>query len=502
MKKLPTKPLLRLLWLAGLAGTLTGTAAPAAPATAAAPARRNVLFIVADDLNTDLGCYGAPGLQTPNIDRLAARGVRFDRVYCQYALCSPSRTSFLTGRRPNATGVVTNPGFQNPFAAHFRSHIPDTVTLPQLFKKNGWFSVRVGKMYHYGVPNDIGTGGLDDYFSWDLAINPRGRDREEQDRIHTLKPGQYGAALSWLADDEGEDKDHTDGIGATEAIQLLERFQREKKPFFLAVGFFRPHTPFVAPKKYFDSYPPDAIALPALSADDQARQPAAAYKSARPEQDTATDEQRRLAIQGYHAATSFMDAQLGRVVDALDRLGLADNTVIVFLSDHGYHLGDHGLWQKRSLFERTNRVPLIIVAPGARGNGRVAHGFAELLDLYPTLAELAGLPAPGYLDGLSLVPVLTDPAHAVRTYALSQLRVGGADAYAVRTDRWRYIEWGGNAGRQLFDEINDPGETQNLADRPELAAVLTELSGYIAQEKARPLPAPPAKPAPGSTDAS
>ncbi len=468
-----------LLFLVGLAGASLG-AAPTAP-------KLNVLFLVADDLNCDLGCYGVPEMKTPNIDRLAARGVRFDHAYCQYPLCSPSRTSFLTGRRPNATGIYTNPGQQNPFAFHFRANLPDTVTLPQLFKNNGWMAVRVGKLYHFGVPNDIGTSSLDDYFSWDFVVNPRGRDREEHDRINSLNPANLGATLSWLADEEGEDADHTDGIGATEAVKLLERFKRESRPFFLAVGFYRPHTPYVAPKKYFDLYPRDQIKIPALSAEDRARQPAPAYVLARPEEDAATDEQRRSAIQGYHAATSFMDAQLGRVVDALDRLGLADNTVIVFLSDHGYHLGDHGLWHKRTLFERGTRVPLIIAVPGTAAKGRVAPGLAELLDLYPTLAALCGLKAPDYLDGKNLSPVLQDPTVTVRDATLMQVRrVGNLDGYAVRSGRWRYIEWdGGKAGRQLFDEETDPAEATNLVDVPKMAPLIAEWHALIDHERGR-----------------
>src|SRR5919106_4966989 len=330
------------------------------------PPRLNVLFLIADDLNNELGAYGST-VRSPNIDKLAARGVRFDRAYTQYPLCSPSRSSLLTGRRPNATGVLTNPG-KNPMSPHFREKLPDAVTLPQLFKTNGWLAARVGKLYHYGVPLHIGTASLDDYLSWDLTINPRGRDREIHDRIFSLRPGQFGGTLSWLAD-SGADAEHTDGIGAAEAVKLLERFKRNNESFFLAVGFYRPHTPYVAPKRYFDMYPVDRIQLPKLSDDDRTRTPAAAYRSALKEQDSMTDEQRREAIQAYWASTTFMDAQVGVVLDALDRLGLADSTIVVFTSDHGYHLSDHGLWQKMSLFERSARVPLIVAAASAKARG-------------------------------------------------------------------------------------------------------------------------------------
>ena len=452
---------------------------------AASPPKLNVLFIIADDLNCDLGCYGAPGLQTPNIDRLAARGVRFDHAYCQFPLCSPSRSSFLTGRRPNVTGVLANPRAKSPMSPNLREKIPDTITLPQAFKRSGWYAARVGKLYHYGVPSDIGTSSLDDYPSWDLVVNPRGRDREEQSKIFSLRPGEFGATLSWLADDEGEDTDHTDGIGATEAIRLLERFKREARPYFLAVGFYRPHTPYVAPKKYFDLYPTDKIVLPALSADDSSRSPAPAYASSLPEQDAATDAQRREAIQAYHATTSFMDAQVGRVVGALDQLGLAQNTVIVFTSDHGYHLGDHGLWQKRSFFERGTRVPLIIAVPGAKTGGQVARNVVEMVDLYPTLAGLCGVTAPDYLDGVSLQPMLDDPGKAVKTAAISQTRFGNnGDGYAVRSGRWRYIEWSDGA-RQLYDEEDDPAETTNLVADPVHAPAIAEFHGLILRDRGR-----------------
>src|SRR5262249_13373709 len=214
----------------------------------------NVLFLIADDLNCDLHCYGHPHVESPNIDRLAARGVRFERSYCQFPLCSPSRSSFLTGRRPNETKVLQNPAgarFASDYrpSSHFRETLPDTVTLPQLFRKQGYFVGRVGKLYHYGVPGQIGTDGLDDKASWEYVVNPAGRDKAEENRIFTLIPGSYGGTLSWWATD-GVDAEHTDGLSATAAVSLLE--QNRDKPFFLAVGFYRPHTPYVAPRKYFD----------------------------------------------------------------------------------------------------------------------------------------------------------------------------------------------------------------------------------------------------------
>lgn len=438
-----------------------------------APAK-NVLFIIADDLNCDLGCYGGPAL-TPNIDRLAARGTRFERAYCQVPWCSPSRSSFLTGRKPDVTGVKELPNALHPVSPHFREFIPKTVTLPELFKKHGAFAARVGKLYHYGVPEEIGTGGLDDPQSWSMAINPRGLDREIHEQIFSLDPGRFGGTLSWLAA-PGLDEEHTDGMVASESIQLLERFAKSGQRFFLAAGFYRPHTPFVAPKKWFDLYPLEKISLAVLSEEDRSREPRAAYQAAQKVQDTMSDEQRRKAIQAYLAATSFMDAQVGRIVQALNRLGMAENTVIVFTSDHGYHLGDHGLWQKRSLFERSARVPLIVCAPGLPA-GQTAGAPAGMIDIYPTLSGLAGLPAPEYLDGKDLTPALKDGKAAVNGAVFSQVY----DGYSVRTERWRYTEWSeGEKGAVLHDMIADPGETKNLVKVPEQAGTIAELRQLLA----------------------
>ena len=452
------------------------------PVSADEPNQLNVLFLIADDLNCDLHCYGHPQVKTPHIDRLAQRGVVFERAYCQFPLCSPSRSSILTGRRPNTTKVHRNPGGamaarrarQTP---HFRDAIPDTVTLPQLFRNNGYFSARVGKLYHYGVPAQIGTDGFDDPPSWEKVVNPSGRDKREEDQIFTLVPKNFGGVLSWLAAD-GTDAEQTDGLIAAEAIKLLE--EKRDQPFFLGVGFFRPHTPYVAPKKYFELYPTDRITLPQHSPDDQTRTPGPAYASAKPEQDQLTDDQRRQANQAYWGSISFMDAQVGHVLEALDRLKLTDKTIIVFTSDHGYHLHDHGLWQKMSLFERSTHVPLIIAAPNVKINVPRVTALAELVDIYPTLAHLTGLTAPAYLEGQNLAPLMTSPAANAKTEAYTQVRRGEFDGYAVRTDRFRYILWeGGRRGEQLYDLRADPQETKNLANDPAHAETVAALKQAI-----------------------
>ena len=456
------------------------------PAFARAPSGKNVLLITADDLNTRLGCYGDVAVRSPNIDELALEGVRFDRAYCQYPLCNPSRASFLTGLRPDTIKVYEN-------ATHFRKNVPDVVTLPQAFRNAGYAVARVGKLYHYGVPGQIGTSGLDDEPSWDRVVNPRGRDKADEAKVFSLKPGQYGGTLSWLSAD-GEDAEQTDGIAAAEAVKFLE--DNKGRPFFLAVGFYRPHTPYVAPKKYFDLYPVDEIALP--PPDGRTSAPRPAYGSAHPEQDAMSDAQRREAIQAYFASVTFMDAQVGRVLEALDRLGLRDSTVVVFLSDHGYHLGEHGLWQKMSLFEESARVPLVIRAPGAKGNGKASPRTVELVDLYPTVLEACGLSPTGSprTDGTSLRPLLDDPAAPWDEPAYTQVRRGNPNARprqqgqqpnppfmgrSVRTGAWRYTEWGdgGARGRELYDHKADAGEAKNLADDPAHAAVAARMRGLL-----------------------
>ncbi len=453
------------------------------PAIAREEQKLNVLFLMADDLNNDLGCYGHPLVKSPNIDKLAARGVRFDRAYCQYPLCSPSRTSLLTGRRPNETRILSNAGPNKDgtykTSPHFREFIPDTVTLPQLFRQNGYDVTRVGKMYHYHVPGQIGTDGLDDKPSWDQVFNPRGRDKDDESKINSLNPTakedvRFGSTVSWLSMDS-RDEEQTDGMSATQAIKLLE--EKKGKPFFLAVGFFRPHTPYVAPKKYFDLYPIDKIPIAATNWPETV--PPAAFLSSKPEQKTMTDQQRKEARQAYFASISFMDAQLGRVVDALDRLGLANNTVIVFGSDHGYHTGEHGLWQKKSLFEICARVPLIIVPPKGKGKG-VAPRPVELVDIYPTLADLCTLKAPDYLDGTSLRPLLEKPTAQWNRPAYTQVMRDTFHGYSVRTQKWRYTEWdNGKEGAELYDQSNDPDETKNLVKEAKHAELIREMKGLL-----------------------
>ena len=430
----------------------------------------NVLFIVSDDLNTDLGLYGHPLVKSPNLDRLAARGVAFERAYCQAPVCNPSRASFMTGLYPDQNGVLTNSG-------DFRKTAAGVVTLPQMFREAGYYTARVGKIYHYGVPPQIGTDGEDHPASWVEVRNPIGRDKSDEYLITTLSPPprrEFGGTLSWLAAD-GRDDEQTDAIGAQACIDLLERHKDE--PFFIAMGFYRPHTPYVAPRKYFEMYPPSLVRLPNEPADDLLDIPAAAWVQ-RTYQELMDEMTQRRVLQAYYASISYLDAQVGRVLDAVDRLGLADNTIIVFTSDHGYHMGEHKLWQKTTLFENSARVPLIVAAPGYDSTrGRPSGAVAELVDLYPTLAELTGLEAPAHVRGASLRPQLEDVSSPGKSAALTTFittdrqHVGGPrhrpneKSYSIRTQRWRYTEWGRNGwqGLELYDHDNDPKEFTNLA---------------------------------------
>jgi iduronate 2-sulfatase len=477
----------RHLLVAAVLAALT-TTAPAADA----PRPQNVLFIVADDLNTMLGCYGDTLAKTPHLDRLAARGVRFDRAYCTFPLCGPSRNSFLTGLYPNATGILAN-------AQVFRQTIPGHPSLPELFRRQGGFAARIGKLYHYNVPASIGTSGHDDPASWEAAFNPAGVDHlEEEPRIFSLKPGQFGGTLSWFAS-PAPDAAHTDGLVAARAEQVLAECAADRaRPFFLAVGFYRPHTPYVAPRGYFDLHPEAEMPVVTGVAEDRADIPAAAVESGHREQDAMSDDLRRQARQAYAASISFLDAQVGRVIAALDRLGLADDTIVVFTSDHGYHMGEHGLWQKRSLFEESCRVPLLVIWPGVSRAGGVARAPVSQLDLYPTLTAGCGLAAPAGLPGQDLAALLADPDHPGRGWAITQVtrpgikkeNVAPFSGYSLRTPRWRYTEWDeGRRGRELYDHEADPRELTNLATDPGHADDVATLTRQLRDAVAGTFPA-------------
>lgn len=463
-----------LILLAVIAAPWQQTAAQRIPAR-----RMNVLFIASDDLNNHIGAYGHSLVKTPNLDRLARRGRIFNNAYTQFPLCSPSRSSLMTGRRPDATRVYD-------LTTHFRAALPNAVTLPQMFRRNGYVAARVGKIYHFGVPGGIGTSGLDDPPSWDKFVNPRGRDKDEEGLLRNLTPQRgLGSSLSYLAA-EGTDEEQTDGIVATETIRLLE--DHRDKPFFIAAGFYRPHCPYIAPKKYFDLYPVDKIVLPNEPPDHLKSVPDAAITT-KPLYWGTSEQQRREVIQAYYASITFMDAQVGRVLDALERLKLADNTIVVFWSDHGYLLTEHGQWMKQSLFEESARVPMIIASPNAKAKGRATSRPVELLDIYPTLADLCGLPAPAGLEGRSLRPLLDNPLAKWDKAAYTQVERGPQGqrfmGRSVRTERWRYTEWDdeGKQGVELYDHAGDSREYRNLAADPKFAATVAEMKQRLHRQK-------------------
>ncbi len=446
----------------------------AAPLFAQGPKKRNVLFIATDDLAPTLGCYRHPIVKTPNLDRLAARGVLFDRAYTQFALSSPSRSSLLTGLGPDTTQV-------HDLQKHFRSVLPDVMTLPQCFQKNGYFAARVGKIYHYGNPGQIGTDGLDDAPSWNQRINPRGIDKDEEPKLTNYTPGRgLGSAICFY-DSPARDEEHTDGMVATEIIKLMERHRND--PFFLAAGFYKPHCPYIAPKKYFDMYPAESLPTYSMVDGEMNVAPEWAYFT-KPAHWGMTKQQQQKALQAYYATVSFMDANVGRLLGALDRLGLADNTSIVFWSDHGYGLGEHGQWMKQTVFEASTRIPLLFAGAGVRSRGKRSSRTVEMLDFYPTLADLCGLDhVPSNLHGASLKPLLDNPQAKWDRPAVSQVRRGGAKTvhgYSLRTERYRYTEWADGAeGYELYDYEADPRELKNLAADARQEKLRRQLQGRL-----------------------
>ena len=434
------------------------------------PSQPNVLFIAVDDLACTLGCYGDLVAKTPNIDRLAASGICFERAYNQLPLCNPTRASVMTGMRPDTIKVYD-------LDAHFRDAVPDVVTLSQSFQNAGYFAARVGKIYHYNVPASIGTDGFDDPPSWNRTVNPKGRDKTDESLVFNAEPHRkISGALSWLAA-EGTGEEQTDGMIATEAIKIMQ--EKKDEPFFLGVGFFRPHTPYVAPKKYFDLYPIDDLRLPFAPDHDRDDIPTAAFAHNCPVPNYNLDETTLLkATQAYYACVSMIDDQVGRLLDSLEDLKIAENTIVVFWSDHGYHLGEHnGVWQKRTLFEQGARAPLIIRAP-REGVSGPSRRVVEFVDIYPTLTDLAGIESPGDLAGRSLRPLLANPIANWDGFAVTQV-LRPADnrlptpvmGCSIRTDRYRFTEWGeGQHGVELYDHHADPGEFNNLAINPDAKA--------------------------------
>ena len=451
----------------------------------------NVLFIAVDDLRPEANASGSALIKTPNLDRIAARGTTFDRAYCQQAVCSPSRSSLMTGRRPDATRVWD-------LETHFRTALPDAVTVAQHFKNQGYHSQGMGKIFH---------GGFDDAPSWSVPWQtpkapPYGSAEAMKLQSTNVDQKGRGRGPAYESADVADDT-FVDGKTARLAARTLADLKKQGKPFFLAVGMARPHLPFVAPKKYWDLYDPTKIYVPEFR-----KLPAGAPKfvghtngelgsyAGMPKNGVVDEATARTLRHGYYAAISYMDAQVGLLLDALEKEGLAENTVVVLWGDHGWQLGEHGLWHKHTNFEVAVRAPLLISVPGQKAAGRRSASLAEFIDLYPTLADVCGLPIPKELEGVSLRPVLDDPAAKVRPVAISQYPRNDAGqslmGYSIRDDRWRLTLWRDRADNsihatELYDEVGDPHETVNVAVKPEHAEVVARLAKFL------PAPIAPAK---------
>ena len=454
--------------------------------------RPNVLFIAVDDLRPDIGCYGHAEAITPHIDALAKTGVIFRRAYCQQAVCSPSRTSLLTGLRPDSTKVYD-------LQTHFRDTVPDVITLPQHFKRNGYHVVGMGKIYH---------SGLDDEKSWSEPhrmgpgagyVLPKNQRLVADDARNAKAAGKKGSAARGRGAPyekaDVPDRDYHDGSVARLAVESLQELKKKDKPFFLAVGFLKPHLPFNAPKKYWDLYDPAKLKLADNPFRPKDAPPFAVTDFGElrnyhdvPKQGPLEEELARKLVHGYRAATSYTDKNIGRVLDELDRLNLRKKTIVVLWGDHGWKLGEHASWCKHSNMELDTRVPLILSAPGVKAEGQSSERLVEFVDIYPTLCDLAGVPLPEHLEGVSMRPLLDDPSQPWKSAAFSQYPRNSEGrrlmGYSMATDRYRFVEWrdrqsGEPVAHELYDHQADPAENQSIAHLPEHKPLVDQLAAQL-----------------------
>ena len=433
----------------------------------------NVLFIISDDLSaTALGCYGNKLCKTPNIDRLASKGTRFTRAYCQATICGPSRASLMFGYYPyasKATGYTSGRKEVGVGKDSWAQH----------FKKNGYHSARISKIFHMGVPPDItkGSDGADDPESWNESYNSKGPEtnipgRSEQlsNNPGGLKKGTGSSQSFNVVEAEGDDLAHSDGKTAQKAVELLHKYKDMEKPFFLAVGFVRPHVPLVAPKKYFAPYPLGKMALPPKIPGDQDDIPQNSGNRRTTANYKMDLNQQKGTLRAYYASVNFIDALVGKILSALEATGQRDNTIVIFTSDHGYHLGEHDLWQKVSIHEESAKVPLIICVPGKKP--AVCNSLTELIDLYPTVSKLCGLKIPGNIQGKDISTMLDDPTFKVRKAALSS-----GKGRLLRTEKWAYLDYGKTG--ELYDMERDPKQYTNLIKDPKYAMILNQLKDQL-----------------------
>ncbi len=437
---------------------------------AADSARPNVLLIMVDDLRDHIGCYGNATVKTPNIDRLAERGALFERAYVQYPVCNASRSSMLSGLRPDQTGVTDN-------ATLLRSKLPEVVTFPQLLKENGWRAEAYGKIFHLGggQNTDVREQWMDLPKSWDKA---RALEPTEIGRKKIAGRDLTDGELKWChwGMMAGDDDDQPDGQIASAVIEAME--SSDDRPWIIGCGFMKPHDPFLAPEKYFELYPPESLRLYRDPLHLTLAPPMAiGFGPFGVAFGKFTDQERHEFQRAYYACTSFMDAQLGRVLDTMDRLDLWKTTIVLFMSDHGYHLGERQWWNKNTLFDRSCRAPLIIAAP--RIQPARMSGLVEFVDLYPTIADFCGVTQPAGLAGQSLRPLLENPSQPGKLAAITIVTRGNnSRGDSVRTDRWRLTQWS-DGQRELYDHANDPEETMNVADEPGNASLIDELLVYL-----------------------
>jgi iduronate 2-sulfatase len=432
----------------------------------AATAKPNILFFAVDDLRPELNCYGRTWIKSPNIDRIAKQGMVFNRAYCQQAVCSPSRSSLLTGTRPDSTKVWD-------LVTHFRVAEPNIETLPQHFKQNGYFVQGMGKIYHPGYEDPQSWS-----VPWQTPKSPTYAKVRTPEVVDEDKKAKQKGGPAFEAG-EVSDNFYKDGMVADLAVKTLPEISKKSEPFFLAVGFARPHLPFVSPKRYWDLYNPAEIKLATNPYHPEDSPEYALTNSGElrnytnmPAEGPIPDNLARQLKHGYYAAVSYMDAQVGKVLDELDRLGLTKNTIIVLWGDHGWKLGEHGEWAKHTNFENDTNAPLLLSVPGMKNAGKRTDALVEFVDIYPTLAELAGLSLPSHLEGTSFKPVLDDPNRKWKPAAFSQYPRRKLMGYSMRTDRYRFTVWVDRADHskvdaiELYDHQADPQENRNIAKLP------------------------------------
>jgi len=462
----------------------------------------NVLFIISDDLNTNIGPYMEIANHTPQLDRLAAEGVRFTRTYCQYPLCGPSRASLMSGLYPETNGVLNN----NDQPGSYRAENPGLSNHPSLagyFREQGYYTARVSKIYHMGVPGGIERGdpGGDDPDSWDYAYNVLGPETLSPGTLELLSPGNlhYGSNFARMILEDGTEMTQTDYIATSQAIVILQNRAgvqtpkgtnkqkvKPEAPFFLALGLVRPHVPLIAPENCFLPYPEEEVILPPVKIEDNVPEPALRRQNMKIWE--MNDLQKKQTISAYMASVRFMDQQVGRMLDALDRLGIREETIVIFVSDHGYNLGEHDCWSKVSLWEGSVRIPLIISYPGSKENhGSTCESITELIDLYPTLTELCKIQdeQPGILQGNSLAAYIHGKNPKEEPSLAYTVSYGGSGA-SIRTSQWRYTRWGEEVetgNEELYDHLNDPEEHHNLANKTEMKDLLSELRKQFEQAR-------------------